>query len=264
MFDTYVKRWGLVIDGKPFATRNGVFLPVRQHGVAAILKISRTAEEKAGNVLMRWWDGDGAAAVLALDGEAVLLERAPGLSSLAHRVSGGQDDEATEILCSVANRLHASRTKPLPALAPLEQWFEALWNHGHKHGGILEHSARTARALLDNPRDVTVLHGDIHHGNVLDFGAKGWLAIDPKGLYGERGFDYANIFCNPDDITPLVPGCFERRIEIVTRTCGIDRFRLLQWVLAWTGLSVAWMLEDAIDPGCRLEVARLAALRLGL
>jgi streptomycin 6-kinase len=29
---------------------------------------------------------------------------------------------------------------------------------------------------------------------VLDFETSGWLAIDPKGLIGERGFDFANIF----------------------------------------------------------------------
>lgn len=34
---------------------------------------------------------------------------------------------------------------------------------------------------------MVTLHGDLHHGNVLDFGASGWLAIDPKGLKGERG-----------------------------------------------------------------------------
>ena len=48
------------------------------------------------------------------------------------------------------------------------------------HGGILVRCAQTARALLAQPREVGVLHGDLHHGNVLDFGVRGWLAIDPK------------------------------------------------------------------------------------
>jgi hypothetical protein len=49
------------------------------------------------------------------------------------------------------------------------------------------------------------LHGDIHHDNILDFGRRGWLAIDPKRLFGERGFDYANLFCNPDLSDPSHP-----------------------------------------------------------
>ena len=66
------------------------------------------------------------------------------------------------------------------------------------HGGILARCAEAARALLSEPREVGVLHGDLHHDNVLDFGVRGWLAIDPKRLVGERGFDFANIFTNPD------------------------------------------------------------------
>ena len=31
-------------------------------------------------------------------------------------------------------------------------------------------SAAAARDLLATPRDVVVLHGDIHHDNILDFG----------------------------------------------------------------------------------------------
>jgi streptomycin 6-kinase len=116
---------------------------------------------------------------------------------------------------------------------------------------------------------VSVLHGDLHHGNVLDFGARGWLAIDPKGFVGERGFDYANIFTNPDldDPTRPVgtePGCFARRLDIVADAARLSRRRLLCWISAWTGLSASWFLADgdhhsaAID----LRVAEMAAAEL--
>jgi len=179
-------------------------------------------------------------------------------------VKCGQDDEATRILCAVAVRLHVPRAKPIPELVPLVQWFEALWSMAVTHGGILEHCAGVASELLADPRDVAVLHGDIHHGNVLDFGQPGWLAIDPKGLYGERGFDYANILCNPDDASALAPGCFARRIALIAGASKIYRRRLLQWVLAWAGLSATWMLEDGAEPDSRLEVARLAASALNI
>lgn len=264
MFDEYLKRWDLTIDGDAFSSLNGNLLPVRQHGTPAMLKISQVAEEQAGGQLMAWWDGQGAAPVLAHDDKALLMVRAQGPASLMQMVSAGRDDEATRILCAVAAQLHAPAAKPIPTLVPLEQWFEALWDAAAMHGGILELCARTARELLAEPRDITVLHGDIHHGNVLDFGPSGWLAIDPKGLYGERGFDYANIFCNPDSESALAPGSFARRIEIVANASGIDRQRLLQWMLAWAGLSITWMLEDDLEPGTNLEVAKLAASALGI
>ncbi len=60
-----------------------------------------------------------------------------------------------------------------------------------------------ARSLLAAQREVGALHGDIHHGNILDFGPeRGWLAIDPNRLCGDRAFDYANLFCNPDIADP--------------------------------------------------------------
>ncbi|MFX5957215.1 aminoglycoside phosphotransferase family protein, partial [Acinetobacter baumannii] len=76
------------------------------------------------------------------------------------------------------------------------------------------------RRLLSEPRDPVVLHGDIHHGNILDFGPRGWLAIDPKGLFGERDFDFVNLFRNPDEATALSPGRFARQLAVVTEAAG--------------------------------------------
>ncbi|ATP45495.1 APH(6) family putative aminoglycoside O-phosphotransferase [Pseudomonas putida] len=264
MFDQYLKRWGLTIDGDAFVSLNGNLLPVRQGNVPAMLKVSQEPEEQAGSQLMAWWDGDGAAPVLAHQGEALLMKRAQGPATLIQMVNSGRDDEAIRILCAVVARLHTPRSKPIPELVPLGQWFESLLSAAATHYGILEHCAGAARELLAAPLDVAVLHGDIHHGNVLDFGQAGWLAIDPKGLYGERGFDYANILCNPDEASALAPEYFARRIALIADASGIDRRRLLQWVLAWTGLSATWMLEDGADPRSRLELAKLAASALNI
>lgn len=65
------------------------------------------------------------------------------------------------------------------------------------HGGVLRLSALAASDLLSAPQNEVVPHGDVHHGNILHFDERGWLAIAPKGLFGECGFDYANLFCNP-------------------------------------------------------------------
>src|SRR6185503_20817212 len=101
----------------------------------------------------------------------------------------------------------------------------------------------------------------IHHDNILDFGERGWLAIDPKGLIGDRAFDYANLFCNPD-ASAADPQRFDRRVVIVSEAAGLDRTRLLRWILAWAGLSAAFSIEDGDPPDGALEIARLAASRL--
>lgn len=266
-FSPYLSLWHLTPDGAPIVTHAARLLPVQHAGKPAMLKVATEEDEKQGGVLMNWWDGQGAARVLAHDHDAILLERATGHRSLASYSRTGRDDEATHILCDVLQALHAPRNKPLPALRPLEEWFQDLWPMAQAQGGILAHSARYARALLDDPRDQTVLHGDMHHDNVLDFGERGWLVIDPKRLYGERAFDYANIFCNPDlsDPTPpvaIVPGCFARRLDLILARSGLERRRLLQWVVAWCGLSAAWYMGDGDDAAIDLDIARQAQSQL--
>ena len=140
-----------------------------------MLKIALEPEEVAGARLMAWWNGDGAAPVLAHEGPALLMLRATGPESLVDMARGVRDEQATRILCTAAKRLHLPRAKALPPLVPLTQWFHALLAQGHGTASLLGLCATTARELLAAPRDVTVLHGDLHHGNVLDFGPwAGW------------------------------------------------------------------------------------------
>lgn len=267
-FDGPLRRWHLTPDGPAIHTHSSDLLPVRCAGAPAMLKLPREAEERRGSRLMPWWDGDGAAHILAHDEATgvLLLERVCGPRSLAQMVRAGGDDEASRILCGVAARLHAPRTKPLPELVPLRTWFRALEAASRQGGGVLVESALTARHLLDTPQEVRPLHGDIHHGNVLHSRERGWLAIDPKGLIGERGFDYANIFCNPNIKTATRPGRLARQSHVVAEAAGLDRTRLLQWVLAYAGLSAAWHLEDGEEEQARrtLAIASLAAIELGL
>jgi streptomycin 6-kinase len=264
MFAEYLSRWELTPDGDPTLTRNSRLLPVRWRGAAAMLKVALEAEEKAGNGLMAWWGGEGAARVLANDGDAILLERAEGKASLADFVQRGRDDEASRIICAVVTKLHAPRTKPMPNLVPLAQWFAQLAPAAATQGGILAVSDGAARDLLASQREVAVLHGDIHHANILNFGERGWLAIDPKGLAGDRGFDYANLFCNPDHQTATSPGRLARRIVVVADAAGLQRKRLLRWILAWAGLSAAWHLADGTSPETALVVGEIAAAQLTL
>jgi streptomycin 6-kinase len=262
MFSDYLCRWDLAPDGEPIITASGRLLPVRQNGVAAMLKIASVDEEKSGGALLVWWNGDGAARVLTHDGDAILLERAEGRRSLAEWARNGRDDEASEIICGVVARLHTPRSSPPPALFPLPLWFRALGPAAAKHGGILVQAAATARELLAAPREVVPLHGDIHHDNVLAFGLRGWLAIDPKGLLGERGYDYANIFCNPDRETACAPARLARQATVIAKASGLERKRLLQWVLAYAGLSAAWFIDDGESPDLPLAVAAAAAAEL--
>lgn len=263
-FDGYLARWDLTPDGDQIFTPTSRLLPVRHDGEPAMLKIATEDEERWGAGLLTWWNGDGAVRVLEHEGDAVLLERATGERSLAEMARSGQDDEATRVLCAVADRLHSTEGRPPPPpLIDLTDWFRELWPAANQHGGILSRSAEKARELLADQREFVPLHGDLHHGNVLDAGPRGWLAIDPKRLRGERAFDYVNILRNPDAEMAIVPERFARQVDVICDAADLDRVRLLKWTLAFTGLSAAWLLNDGEQPALDLACANLALTELG-
>ncbi len=260
----WLERWALVVDGEGFTTRYGShLLPVLKDGAPAMLKVAVGDEERQGGALMEWYAGEGAARVLAREDYALLMERVTGPRSLANMARSGQDDEATVALCQAAAGLHRPRAKTPPAtLVPLARWFRALAPRAASDGGIFAKAHAASLPLLSAPQDIVVLHGDYHHDNVLDGGLRGWLAIDPKGLVGERGFEYANLFRNPTAEIALIPGRLRRQTTIVAREAQLDPVRLLQWILAYAGLGAAWSIQSGHDPQPGLEIAEIAAAEL--
>ena len=110
-----------------------------------------------------------------------------------------------------------------------------------------------------------MLHGDLQHRNVLDFGARGWLAIDPKRLLGDRAFDYTTMFSNPDLCGPGIhvatrPERFHARVEQACRLADLERTRLLRWIAASAGLSAVWFRDDG-DPADTDEAVAVMALQ---
>jgi streptomycin 6-kinase len=263
MLDCYLRKWGLTPAGEPIVTHTSQLLPVLSQGHPAMLKVTDAEDERHGHLLMRWWAGNGAAQVLAYDDGAILLERATGPRSLVTLANEGLDAEATRIICDVARQLHAPRGTLPSGLVPLTTWFESLAPTAQAHGGILVQAAAAAASLLASQREIVPLHADLHHENILDFGERGWLAIDPKRVIGERTFEYTILFCDPDLGLPHLsiarrPEIFNKRLEVVSKAAGLETRRLLRWILAWAGLSAAWQINDNLDPEIELRVAEMA------
>ncbi|PJN92929.1 3'-kinase, partial [Amaricoccus sp. HAR-UPW-R2A-40] len=104
---------------------------------------------------------------------------------------------------------------------------------------IFIRGAAVARRLLAEDTPSYVLHGDLHHENIRHHPERGWLAIDPKGLYGDRAYDAANALCNPGTLPEIDP---EPRQAVETSddhadALDITRERLLSYVFAHACLS---------------------------
>jgi len=253
------QRWDLVIE-QPFPnlSYNYVTRARRAGGQIVVLKLGVPNPELASEAkALRFYDGHGAARLLDADSELgmLLLEHLhPGHTLLP--TSLRDDDEATR----VAARVMQTLWRP----APVEHSFPtiSLWARGferlraHFEGGTGPFPSRLVslaeaiyQELLGSPHTAVLLHGDLHHDNILAVG-QGWLAIDPKGIVGEAAYETGALLRNPlpqmlsrHDITVLCA----RRAAILGEFLEMDRERILKWAFAQAVLSTWWSFEDS-DP----------------
>jgi streptomycin 6-kinase len=220
-------------------------------------------DELRGAHFLAWRNGEGAVRLLGFDGNRMLLEYA-GERHLLDDLNTYGDSAASEIAAEAMARLFAPSDRPVPGdLQPLRERFASLFKRAKADRAAGEESAYVeaagiAERLLSNPRDVRPLHGDLHHENIMH-GPRGWLAIDPKGLLGDPGFDAANMFYNPlnrDDLC-LDPERIASMAEIFARTLGQDVRAILNHAIAYGCLSASWHGEDknAVDESGELSVA---------
>jgi streptomycin 6-kinase len=232
----------------------------------AVLKLLTPVgdEEKHGAVALRCYGGHGAVRLLRADDQAHLLEYVEG-DDLIPLVKSGGDEQATAIIAAVLNQLHTAHfDSPPDGLIPLTTWFRVLFEKAKQDERAGIHSIFTKAApladeLLSNPLDRCVLHGDMHHQNVRYSARRGWLAFDPKGLWGERTFDAANTLCNPVDMPAVVEN--ESRLlknaDILARELGIDLHRILRFTFAYVCLSASWILADGDDAPHEFAIAEI-------
>jgi streptomycin 6-kinase len=255
-FAVQLAKWSVLPDGVPMDTPSSWVLFVGHGTASAVLKVYKTAsDERHGADFLKYLGGDGAVRVMEADDTALLMERAVGSRSLMEMAVNGEDIQSAEILADTILRLHAPRSSAIPkTLVPLETQFMSLFKRANDHP-LLRTCASLAHRLLERQSDIVPLHGDLHHSNVLDGGARGWLAIDPKALIGERTYEVANLLGNPWPHGEIVHDTvrIQKLAELYATRLRLNADRILAYALAHAGLSASWDLDDGFDPGYRLK-----------
>ncbi|HEV2764866.1 MAG TPA: aminoglycoside phosphotransferase family protein, partial [Pyrinomonadaceae bacterium] len=210
--------------------------------------------------------GEGAVRLLAHDDErgVLLLERALPGTPLAELTD---DAEGTRVAARLMRRLW--RTPPdaheFPTLA---RWFRAFERLREKYGGacgpfpedLVARAERTFRELNSSRDQTVILHGDLHHTNVLSDERRGWLAIDPKGLCGDPGYEIGSFMLNrlPDARDDGALGdVLNRRLKIFSEELCMSRERLAGWAFCHAMLSALWGEEDSEDWTRAVRLARV-------
>ncbi len=266
--DQYLTEWQISEAQLIAETNTSYIYKVRLKEYFAVLKILKSLgriDEKGGAAALMHFNGNGAIRVFQHNDQALLLEYADGLN-LKSLVKQGKDDQATVIIAEILNQLHRQKSQiSTNSFTPLRKWFRSLFARAQTDvNPLFLHAASVAEKLLDHPQDVCVLHGDIHHENIIE-SPRGWLAIDPKGLYGERAYDAANTLLNPSGMNDFVinEARLLKNAEILSKSLGGDMLRLLQFTYAYSALSASWSLDDGQNPDMAIEIARLLTPHVG-
>jgi len=258
LLTVFAQRWELtLLPAFPNLSYNYVAPAVRRDGSEAVLKLGVPHRELRSEVAaLTHYAGAGCARLLAADADhgALLLERLrPGDLLRAHVYT--DDVQSTTILAEVM----AALWRPAPAaheLLTIAVWAAELATLRPTFGGgagpfpphlvdIAEHLFAELLASCTTP---VVLHGDLHHENVLAAQGGRWLAIDPKGVVGEREFEVYALLRNPLGWPLAQPDparVLRRRIDQVADRLGLDRERMRLWSVAQCVLSAWWDYSDS-------------------
>jgi streptomycin 6-kinase len=245
------KKWDIQVQ-PPFKLNYNYVAPARRiSGEEAVLKIGfpKDPEFTSEVAALEVFQGQGIEQLLEVDHQhnAILIERVmPG-----QPVSAIEDDEeATKIMASVMKKLWQTPPKNNTFLT-LPEWSKDLFTIRKKYNGttgsLPEEIVMTAQKLfthlMDTSQKLVLVHGDLHHDNVLSSDRDGWLAIDPKGVIAEPCYETAAMIRNPydrlKDIVDLKP-LLRKRIEILSEELQFEPQRIQQWGIAQCVLSAVW------------------------
>jgi streptomycin 6-kinase len=194
------------------------------------------------------FSGFGVVEILSKNNGLLLLECAvPGISLKSY--FPGNDDQAINITANVIKRLHKAPIPSTHAFPHIKDWLEALDGDLEIPLQTLQKAREIRDQLLKTADPDVLLHGDLHHDNILQNG-EGWLVIDPKGVIGEPAYEVAAFIRNP--IPELLnhadaPNIIHNRVIRFAELLELPSQRIIDWCFVQAVLSWVWAIEDGCD-----------------
>jgi streptomycin 6-kinase len=243
--------WGLTPGDRFESSWHDVFAVTCADGTPAVLKTGPEVAAEAAALAV--FGGRGAVRLLRadLDREALLLERiAPGWR--LRDLVPDRDAAATSAAVGVMRRLHVPPPPGCRIREAVTQ-AEAFDGYARRFGtagplplDMVVRAGGLMRELCASATGRAVLHGDLHHDNILRATREPWLAIDPHGIVGDPGYEVGALLYNPDPdnrdeaLTALVPA----RVEQLADELAMPVDRVVAWGFVKAMLSDVWTTED--------------------
>ena len=255
-FEDQARDWRVVVNQTLETESSLIGFGTRGDQPVVLKVIRRPGDEWRSGEMLDAFDGKGVVRVYEYVEGAVLLERLSPGNSLVGIVLKGRDDEATEILADVIQKMSPRQSVKAPVT--VEDWakgFERYSASGDAQipKSLVEEGHRFYLELCDSQSSPRLLHGDLHHYNVLFDSDRGWVAVDPKGVVGEIEYEIGALLRNPYDSPELFvqPATVEKRLTHLTSRLNLDFRRALAWGFAQAVLSAIWGVEDGFRVDAR-------------
>lgn len=262
------QRWALEL-GVPFDNLSyNLVIPGRtSQGAEVVLKLGVPCRELLTEAsALSLFRGRGAVRLLDHDAPrgVLLIERAmPGTP--IYKLQG--DAEATSTAATLMQRLWQDPPAgySFPSLAV---WFQAFARLRCRFNGesgpfppeLIAKAERAFSELHTSSGRAVILHGDLHHTNILYSARSGWVAIDPKGISGDPGYEIGSFMLNqlpagaPDTIVREV---LSRRLSIFSDELQMRRERLVRWAFCHAVLSAVWDFEESSEWSGTIHLAQM-------
>jgi streptomycin 6-kinase len=245
------KKWNLRV-GQAFDGSNVSYVApvICQDGSTAVLKLNFPEPETENEPdALRHWDGHGAVRLIDDDPDlrALLMERLEPGDSLYPKGELASLEVGAAILREFRRPPpagHLFRALDAVAMGWRSDLLEQQQKVGRSERALMDQAIGWIDDLARSASETVVLHQDLHAGNILDAGSRGWLAIDPKPMVGDPAFDAASLLRDRREELSRDPEAVRRmrfRLDMLAAELDLDRARMRGWAIVH---AMAWGVGD--------------------
>lgn len=246
LVESYTEKWQLYMEGPVDNLSYNYVVKARDCNLRPlILKFGIPGADVTREIqAIEIYNGERFAKLIASDETdgVLLLERlVPGCM-----LSEVKDEETATL--HYVEVWQAVRKPAKPSFPSIYQLFNGLDEYTKRYpkeegpisGELLAEAHRYVTDIQATSQGDELLHGDLHHYNILYDQKRGWCAIDPKGIVGDMYFDFVPFLFN-ELCSQII---LKQRVERICSLLDVNKTRLLKASIALLTLQTCWAIED--------------------